>query len=585
MRPYSRAPDLEWSGHLHGTGCLSAWSMHTGFPTVVWRLCLVLGLAVTPPFLAGFLGGCAWVRVLVSSLHSWLGFGMSAVRLRFWLAARHFWLGFWGVRGCVRALPAPCRSWLGCAVRVCVHGLGSRLRPPTPGWGFGVCVCFLCARPFAPRQSWLGWFGVCVFVCALCVYSATPGWGVRCGCVCLCSGFGCARPHLAGVFGRVCVCVHAPLVTRHSWLGCAVWVWVLGLGSQLRPATAGWVVWVCVCLCARSICTTQFVAAVCCVVVCALARFRLRPATHGWDVGVCVCLCARSACTPPILDRVCCVVVCAWARVSAALCHSWLGCWGVCVCLCALLACTPHLLAGVCDVWVGCRLAPVPVLWFVAGCARSLGLRHPVAVVAWHLSLCLGCGRRRATSACLVAPRWCAAPRPVRSLPVLRSAALTPWCSSPPRGLVPLDLLGGCAGHLEAGREPGSLCLPAVAAEAAAVGFLCVPPFRGRGLSLAGPSGVRLGLRALRGFVCVDPVTDAFRFPYRPSFDGGLARCIGAVSCGRQHRPFQVRGRHARVPCVCVCACPSTPGRTDPPPGRVLVRLTFSCGHSQFSPV
>ena len=128
-----------------------------------------------------------------------------------------------------------------------------------------------------------------MFVCALRLYPATPGWGVRCGCVCLGSGFGCAPPLLAGVLGCVCVCVRTPLVPCDSWLGCAVWVRVLGLGVRLRPATP------------------------------------------GWGFGVCVCLCARSACTPPLLAGMCVVGVCAWARVSAAPRHSWLKCWGVCV--------------------------------------------------------------------------------------------------------------------------------------------------------------------------------------------------------------------------------------------------------------
>ena len=52
MQPYPRAPDLVWPGHLHGTGCVSAQAMDTGFPIVVWCLCLGLGSAVTPPFLA-----------------------------------------------------------------------------------------------------------------------------------------------------------------------------------------------------------------------------------------------------------------------------------------------------------------------------------------------------------------------------------------------------------------------------------------------------------------------------------------------------------------------------------------------------
>ena len=40
MQPYPRAPDLVWPGHLHGTGCLSARAVGTGFPTVGLRLWL-----------------------------------------------------------------------------------------------------------------------------------------------------------------------------------------------------------------------------------------------------------------------------------------------------------------------------------------------------------------------------------------------------------------------------------------------------------------------------------------------------------------------------------------------------------------
>ena len=43
--------------------------------------------------------------------------------------------------------------------------------------------------------------------------------------------------------------------------------------------------------------------------------------------------------------------------------------------------------------------------WFGACCARSSGLRDSAAVSAWHLSVCLRCGRRPACLACLVAPR------------------------------------------------------------------------------------------------------------------------------------------------------------------------------------
>ena len=243
-----------------------------------WRVgmsvCLRARSACTRPLLAGVRCGC----VCLDS-----GFGCAPPLLA-------------GVLGsvcvCLFTPPLPRHSWLGCAVWVCVLGLGLRLRPATPGWGVGMCVCV---------------------VCTLRLYPATPGLGVRCGCVCFGSGFGCAPPLLAGVLGCVCVClcVHSactpPILAglcgvvvcawapvwaapRHSWLGCwgvcvfvcalrlypaslwlgcVVWVCVLGLGSRLRPATLGWGVGVCVCSCARSACTTPLLAGVCGVGVCA----------------------------------------------------------------------------------------------------------------------------------------------------------------------------------------------------------------------------------------------------------------------------------------------------------------------------
>ena len=254
----------------------------------------------------------------------------------------------WGVGVCVslclRAPLVPRHSWLGCAVWVCGLGLRFQLRHAGPGWGVGVCVS-LCARSActppllagacgvgvcawarvsaAPHHSWLGCWAGCLFVCVLRLYPTTPGWVVRCGCVCLGSGFGCAPPLLAGALGCLCVLVcalrlypatpgwgvqcwcvglasglgcappllarvlgfvfvyvRAPRVPRHSWLGCAVWVCVLGLGFRLLPATPGWVVGVC-----------QF--------VCAL---RLYPATPGWGLWFVgwvmpgTCLCAVVSC-------------------------------------------------------------------------------------------------------------------------------------------------------------------------------------------------------------------------------------------------------------------------------------------------
>ena len=165
----------------------------------------------------------------------------------------------------VRAPPVPRLSWLRCAALVCVLGLGFRLRPATPGWAVGLCVCScarsVCTLPLlagvrgvgvcvwarvtaAPRHSWLGCLAVCVLACALRLHPVDPGWGAGCGCVRLGSGFCCAQPLLAGVLG-------------------------------------------------------------------------------------CACLCACPPCTPPLLAGLRGVGVCAWAWVSAAPRHSWLACWGV----------------------------------------------------------------------------------------------------------------------------------------------------------------------------------------------------------------------------------------------------------------
>ena len=252
----------------------------------------------------------------------------------------------------------------------------------------------------------------------------TPGWVVLFRCVCLSSGFGCAPPLLAGVLGCACVCacstctpqlragvcgvgacawarllalpshswfgcwgvcVRAPIVPHHSWLGCALWVGVLAL------------------------------------------RFQLRPATPGWGVGVCVCLCARSCCTPPLLTGVCGVRVSAWARVITAPRHSWLGCWGVCASVRS-----PHVPR---HSWLGFVVCGLRVAWHLFLCRGSLLVVRATRVCGtqWPLLLdtCL--------CALVVAPRWCVAPRPVRSLSVLRLAFLKPWCLSPSRVLAPPD--------------------------------------------------------------------------------------------------------------------------------------------------
>ena len=234
-----------------------------------------------------------------------------------------------------------------------------------------------------------------------------------------------------------------------------------------------------------------------------------------------------------------------------------------------------HWLWSRCEgVWARLSMAPSPVPRFVVCCARFPRLRHPVDVVAPHLSSCFRSGRRPASLACLVATRWCAAPRPVRLLSVLRSAFPSPWCLPPTRGLLPPALPGACAGHVEAGREPGSWCLPLAPAEARALGALSVVPVRGpaMGLSLTGLSGFGLWLRALRWLACDDPVTDASGFLYCP---GDSAGAPGLFRVDADTSPFGSQDATLGS-CTCLCTCSSWPGRAGRPPGRVLVRLTFS---------
>ena len=472
MQPYPRAPDLVWPGHLHGTGCLSAPAMDTGLPSVVWLLCLGLGCVWARVSAAprhswlGRWGVCVFACALRSypAIPGWAmrcgrvclgsGFGCAPPLLA--------WV-FGSVCACVRAPLVPRHSWLGCAMCMCVFGLSFRRQPApllagvlgcvclcapsacTPAllagvcrvgvcaWArvsaaprhlwFGLCVVGVCAWArvlAAPRHSWLGCWGVCVLVCELRLYPATAGLAVRCRCVCLGSGSGCAPPLLAGVLGCACLCARSactPQVLagvcgvgvcawarvsaapRHSWLGCAAWVCVLGLGFRLRPATRGWGV------------------GVPCVVVCVLPLY---PTTPGWGVrfgrvclgsgfgcappllvGVfgCACLCVHSAYTPPFLAGVCGVGVRAWVRVSAVPRHSCLGCWGsVCACLRALLV-PRHSWLG-CAVWacvlgLGFWLRPATPGWGGGVCALVCALRLFPATPGWDVRcgrVCLGSG-------------------------------------------------------------------------------------------------------------------------------------------------------------------------------------------------
>ena len=532
-------PRHSWLGSVGG---VAVWCVVCGGGVLVglWLVCGVVGpsplladvhVCYSPPLLAGF--RCRWWWAVPATS----GRGpLAAVVCGVWcvVCGGGVLVGLWLVCGVVGPSPSwrrflcatPRHSWLGFAA-----GGGGRSPPLLAGVRWRRC-CVVCGVwrwcvGGVVAGVWCGWSlatpggGSCVLL------PATPGW------------------------------VSLPVVVggpRHSWLGsacgggvwcvvCGVWRWCVG------GVVAG--VW-----CGWSLATPGGGSCV------------LLPATPGWVSLPLVVGGPRHSWLRSVGGGgVWCVVGVprhSWRRfLCATPRHSWLGFAA------AGGGRSPPLLAGVrrrrwcaCSAWPGRAGRPpgrvLVRLTFSFGrfvfllCLAPSGLGLPLSLslllpfpvgwgfwcVGWLLLgtcscavvLCVLCalsgfvapGGRRCLApvrvpwlwpaACLSGvprgPAWCAAPRPVRSLSVLRSAFPTPWCLSPPRELAPPALLGGCAGHAEASREPGSLCLPLAPAGAGALGSLRVVPVRGpaMGLSLAGPSGVGLGLRALRWLVCVDPV-------------------------------------------------------------------------------
>ena len=308
--------------------------------------------------------------------HSWLG---SACGGGVWCAVCGVWR--WCVGGVVAGV------WCGWSLATPGGGF-CVLLPATPGW------VSLPVVVGGPRHSWLGSVGGVAVWCVVCGGAVLVGLWLACGVV-------CPSPLLA----EVPVCYSPPLLAGFR----CRWWWAV-------PATPGW---------------GPLAAVVCGVLLGSLATpgggsCVLLPATPGW-VSLPLVVggprhswlgSAGGGGVRALLGRVGRAGLpgalwCASPFPLAALsfCFAWPppG-WG---CPSLFRCCCRSSLAGVCGVWVGCCLAPVRVPWFFACCARSPGLWQPAAVAAWHLSVCPGCGRRRASLACLGAPRG--APRLVRS--------------------------------------------------------------------------------------------------------------------------------------------------------------------------
>ena len=81
--------------------------MDTGFLTVAWDVCLGLGLAVTPPILAGPRGAYVWERVLASTPPILAVVCGMCVWVRVLLSLHQIWLGCCGMCVCLCALPVP----------------------------------------------------------------------------------------------------------------------------------------------------------------------------------------------------------------------------------------------------------------------------------------------------------------------------------------------------------------------------------------------------------------------------------------------------------------------------------------------
>ena len=246
MEPYPRSPDLVWPGHLHGTGCLSARAVGTGFPTVVRRLCLgqVCGwvwVLLTPPVLAGVLGGCLWARFVVLSLFCRLfvvfvvglsfrpAYGTCVVLCPLRLPPAVSGSGVRCGRACwarVSAVPRPCP--LGCRgvfFALFFLALWCRLLGvPVPG-----LVVPVPQSPFFRAGLLAFFFSLCVSACFVVPFPAGPlflGW--------------CCRFWLGGppvpLWGSCLRCLLGGGFGRLRWCWQAVWwLWAVFAPPCLPP--------------------------------------------------------------------------------------------------------------------------------------------------------------------------------------------------------------------------------------------------------------------------------------------------------------------------------------------------------------
>ena len=517
-----------------GGGGGAAWPFHP-LPSLGWRL--LCGWCVV-----WLVPRHSWRRFLCATArHSWLGFAaggggrspplLAGVCRRRWCVVRGggVLVGLWLVCGVV----GPSR--LLAEVPVCYSPpllAGFRCRwwwavPATPGWGLPaavVCGAWRWCVGGVVVGVWCGWSlatpggGSCVLL------SATPGW------------------------------VSLPVVVggpRHSWLGSvggvAVWCVVCGGGVLVGLWLLCGVVGPSPLLAEVPVCYSPPL----------LAGFRCRwwwavPATPGWG---------------PLAAVVCgvwCVVCGVWRWcVGGVVAGVWCG-WSLATPgrgSCVLLPATPGwvslplVVGGIRHSWVGspcgggvwcvvCGGGVLVGLWLVCGVVgpspllAEVPVCYPPPLLAgfrcrwWAVPTTPGWGPL-AASVCGVL-RWCVVGVVVGPSPLL---AEVPVCYSPP-------LLAGfrCRWWWAVPATPGSGPLAAPVC-----GVWCV---------------VGVPRHSWRRFLCATP---------RHSW-------LGFAAAGGGRSPPLLAGVRWRR----WCACFAWPGRAGRPPGRVLVRLTFSFGRFVF---
>ena len=176
--------------------------------------------------------------------------------------------------------------------------------------------------------------------------------------------------------------------------------------------------------------------------------------------------------------------------------------------------------------------------------------------------------------------------RPALSGPVALDAHVAcpvALVASPTGDFAPPESLGGCAGHVEAGQEPVSWCLPLSPAEAGAMGSLRVVSVRGpvMGLSLAGPSGLGLALLALQWFGVCGPGHSHVRFPVPSVFRRESQPVHPGFFVSARTPPFSGRRTPSPGPVrVCVCSL-FLPGSGRLASWARFGAPHFSCGRSR----